>query len=100
MCLFPGLVTQSYKGTLWSGCEDVWLASFKFYNYLVYKMDNSDLAHNVFMETEVEIQTGYSVNAPFFQDPWVHQPSAKLSGLWMALRLWAMARTKQGKEVR
>lgn len=35
----------------------------------------------------MEIQTRYSVNAPFFQDPWVHQPSAKLSGLWMALRL-------------
>lgn len=50
-------------------------------------MDNSDLAQNIFVETEVEIQTRYSVNAPFFQDPWVHQPSAKLSGLWMALRL-------------
>lgn len=36
-------------------------ASFKFYNYLVYKMDNNDLAHNVLMETEVEIQTRYSV---------------------------------------
>lgn len=43
-------------------------------------MENKDPTQNVFVETEVEIQTRYPVDAPFFQDPW------KLSGLWMALR--------------